>query len=119
MFIFCKVKFCKQYYLGCLGQVIGGMKVFFGEYGIQVFIFVYVMNCQIEFVCIVMICYIKCGGKVWINIYFDCFFIKKFVEICMGFGKGFFEWWVVNVKLGCVFFEVVGVDEQFVCEVLI
>lgn len=40
------------------------------------------------------------------------------VEICMGFGKGVFEYWVVVVKLGCIMFELGGVVEEIVCEVM-
>lgn len=69
--------------------------------------------------CIVINWYIKCGGKVWINIFFDCLLIKKFVEICMGLGKGLLEWWVVNVKLGWVLFEFSYFNEGVVWVVFI
>lgn len=64
-----------------------------------------------------MICYMKCGGKVWIKIFFFKFYIVKLFEVCMGFGKGVLEGWVVVVKLGKVLFEIFGVFEEVVCEV--
>lgn len=65
-----------------------------------------------------MIRYIKRGGKVWIKIFFYKLVIRKLVEICMGVGKGFLEYWVVVVKLGRVMFELVGVFEDKVREVM-
>lgn len=65
-----------------------------------------------------MICYICWGGKIWICIFFDKLVIMCFVEIWMGFGKGFLEYWVVVVKFGCVMFELVGVFEEVVWEVM-
>lgn len=60
----------------------------------------------------------KCGGKVWIKIFFFKFYIVKFLEVWMGSGKGVFEGWVVVVKFGKVMFEILGVFEEVVCEVL-
>lgn len=60
----------------------------------------------------------KCGGKVWIKIFLYILYIKKFLEVCMGVGKGVVEGWIVVVKLGRILFEVVGVFEEVVCEVL-
>lgn len=65
-----------------------------------------------------MICYMKCGGKVWIKIFLYKLYIVKVIGVCMGFGKGVFEGWVVLVKCGKVMFEIVGVFEEVVCEVL-
>lgn len=64
-----------------------------------------------------MMCYMKCGGKVWIKIFLYFFYISKGVGIWMGNGKGVFEGWVVFVKCMKVMFEVVGVFEEVVCEV--
>lgn len=65
-----------------------------------------------------MICYICRGGKIWICVFLDKLVIMRAVEICMGFGKGVFEYWVVVVKLGCIMFELGGVVEEIVCEVM-
>lgn len=65
-----------------------------------------------------MNCYMKCGGKVWIKIFFYKFYIEKGVGVWMGNGKGIFVGWVVLVKCNKIMFEVVGVLEEVVCEVL-
>lgn len=95
-----------------------GNFVVYGDFGIMVFEFGWIISNQIEVVRVVIVRYIKRGGKVWIKIFFDKFVIRKLVEICMGFGKGLFEYWVVVVKFGRVMFEVGGVDEEVVKEVL-
>lgn len=58
-----------------------------------------------------MIWYVCCGGKIWVCIFFDKLVIIRLIEICMGLGKGFFEYWVVVVKLGWIFYEMGGVFE--------
>lgn len=113
-----KVKWCKSY-CGCwVGKVKGGDMFVFGDYGLQVFDVGWIIFCQIEFVCIVIICYIKRSGKVWICIFLDKLVSKKLFEICMGKGKGNLEFWVVLVKLGWIFYEFEGVDFVFVKEVM-
>lgn len=59
----------------------------------------------------------KCGGKVWIKIFFYKFYISKVIGVCMGKGKGVLEGWVLLVKCGKIMFEIVGVFEEVVCEV--
>lgn len=36
----------------------------------------------------------------------------------MGKGKGLVDCWICKVKLGCIMFEIDGVFEDIVCEVL-
>lgn len=60
----------------------------------------------------------KCGGKVWIKIFFYKFYIFKLIGVWMGKGKGVLEGWVSLVKCGKIMFEIVGVFEDVVCEVL-
>lgn len=64
-----------------------------------------------------MICEMKCLGKVWINIFLYLVKIKKLMEVCMGFGKGVLDLWVVVVKEGKIMFEINGVSEVIVREV--
>lgn len=66
-----------------------------------------------------MIWNVCCGGKIWVCIFLDKLVIVRFVEICMGFGKGFFEYWVVVVKLGWIFYEMGGVIENIVRRVIL
>lgn len=60
----------------------------------------------------------KREGFFWIMIFLDKFIMKKFLEVCMGKGKGVVEYWVVVVKFGRVLFEVFGVILEIVKEVL-
>lgn len=101
------------------GLVYCGSKVSFGEYVLKVISCGCFIVCQIEFVCCVLICYVKCGGKIWICVFFDKFVIKKFFEVCMGKGKGGVEYWVVQIQLGKVLYEIEGVFEELVCEVFV
>ena len=66
-----------------------------------------------------MIWNVWCGGKIWVCIFLDKLVIVRFVEMCMGFGKGFFEYWVVVVKLGKIFYEMGGVFENIVRKVIL
>lgn len=66
-----------------------------------------------------MIRYIKRVGKVWIRVFFDKFLIVKFLEMRMGKGKGFVEKWVMNIKLGRIVYEMLGIEEGLVREVLV
>lgn len=58
-----------------------------------------------------------CEGNVIIRIFFYFLKIFKFIGVCMGLGKGFFEKWYIVVKVNIVMFEVLGVFEEIVCDV--
>ena len=90
----------------------------FGDFGIQALENSYVTNRQIEAARIAMTRHIKRGGKVWINIFPDRPITKKPAETRMGSGKGSPEWWVANVKVGRVMFELSGVTEEVAREAM-
>lgn len=94
-----------------------GNVVLFGEFGLKVIGCGCLIVCQIEVVCCVMMCYIKCGGCIWIWIFLDKLILQKLVEVCMGNGKGNLEYYVVEIQLGKMFYEMDGVIEELVCEV--
>lgn len=95
-----RMKYCKQQ-KGCNnGFFYKGSCIDFGFFGLKMMDVFCIINCQIEVVCIVMICYMKCEGKVWICIFLDKLIIVKLQEVCMGKGKGVFDYWVVEVKFG-------------------
>lgn len=96
---------------GRSGKAKGGVKVAFGEYGIQALEHAYVTNRQIESARIAINRHIRRGGKVWITIFPDQALTKKPAETRMGSGKGSPEWWVANVKPGRVMFELSFADE--------
>src|SRR5690625_1656363 len=113
-----RVKHRKQHHPRRRGLAKGGTSLAFGDYGIQAIEGNYVTNRQIEAARIAMTRHIKRGGKVWINIYPDRPLTKKPAETRMGSGKGSPEWWVANVKAGCVMFELSGVSDQVAREAL-
>lgn len=119
MLLLKKVKYWKIFKGCCCGKVYCGFDVNFGEFGLIMLEDGFIIVCQIEVVCVVMICKVKCGVKVWICLFLDKLLIKKLVEIWMGKGKGFLEYWVVVVKLGKVFYEMEGVFEELVVEVFV
>ncbi len=113
-----KVRHRKQHHPSRSGAAKGGTAVTFGDYGIQALENSYVTNRQIEAARIAMKLHIKRGGKVWINIFPDRPITKKPAETRMGSGKGSPEWWVANVKVGRVMFELSGVTEEVAREAM-
>lgn len=90
----------------------GGLKVNFGDFGLQALEVGWITNRQIEAARVAMTRYIKRGGKVWINIFPDKPVTEKPAETRMGSGKGAPEHWVAVVKPGRVMFELAGVSEE-------
>src|ERR1051325_2264957 len=107
-----KVKHRKQHRGKMRGLAKGGVKVAFGDYGLQAVQPKWVTARQIEAARVAMTRHIKRGGKVWINIFPDKPFTKKPAEVRMGSGKGNPEGWVAVVKPGRVMFEIAGIDEE-------
>lgn len=104
-------------YKGCNCGLVQGMDVSFGSFGLKVVGCGRLIVCQIEVVCRVMICVVKCQGKIWICVFLDKSIIEKLLVVCMGKGKGNVEYWVVLIQLGKVLYEMDGVLEELVCEV--
>lgn len=94
------------------GSAKGGIKVSFGEFGMQALEPAWITNRQIEAARVAMTRYMKRGGKVWINIFPDKPVTQKPAETRMGSGKGNPEKWVAVVKPGRIMFEIAGVDEE-------
>ncbi len=89
----------------------GGIKVNYGDFGLQALECGWITNRQIEAARVAMTRHIKRGGKVWINIFPDKPVTEKPAETRMGSGKGSPEHWVAVVKPGRVMFELAGVSE--------
>jgi len=89
----------------------GGLKVNFGDFGLQALETGWITNRQIEAARIALTRSIKRGGKVWINVFPDKPVTEKPAETRMGSGKGSPEHWVAVVKPGRVMFELAGVSE--------
>ncbi|MFH1150575.1 MAG: 50S ribosomal protein L16 [Actinomycetota bacterium] len=93
------------------GSAKGGIRVNFGDYGLQALEPAWVTARQIEAARVAMTRHIKRSGKVWINIFPHKPVSKKPAETRMGSGKGNPEFWVAPVKPGKVMFELAGVSE--------
>lgn len=92
------------------GMAKGGMKLSFGEYGLQALEPGWITSKQIEAARVALTRYIKRGGKVWINIFPHKPVTKKPAETRMGSGKGAPENWVAVIKPGKIMFELAGVN---------
>lgn len=92
------------------GAAKGGVRVHFGDYGLQAMEAGWLTARQIEAARIAMTRYIKRGGKVWINIFPDKPVTQKPAETRMGSGKGNPEFWVAVVRPGRIMFELSGVE---------
>ena len=113
-----RVKHRKHHRGRMRGNARGGVRVQFGDYGIQALEPGWISARQIEAARIAMTRKIKRGGKVWINIYPDKPVTQKPAETRMGSGKGNPEGWVAVVKPGRVMFELAGVSEDLAREAM-
>ena len=100
------------------GMAKRGLRVHFGDYGLQAMEAGWVTARQIEAARIAMTRHIKRGGKVWIRIFPDKPLTQKPAETRMGKGKGSPEHWVAVVKPGRILFEVEGVSSDIAKEAL-
>ena len=91
------------------GTATSGNTVAFGEYGLRAVDRGRITARQIEAARRAISRHIKRGGKVMIRIFPDKPISKKPLEVRQGKGKGNVEYWVAEVKPGCVMFEVEGI----------
>ncbi|MCK4534828.1 MAG: 50S ribosomal protein L16 [Syntrophobacterales bacterium] len=100
------------------GSAHKGIKVDFGEYGLQATESGRVTARQIESARIAITRHVKRGGKIWIRIFPHKSVTKKPAETRMGKGKGSPEEWVAVVKKGTVLYEMEGVPKDVAREAL-
>ncbi len=100
------------------GLAKGGLRVNFGDFGLQALETGWITNRQIEAARVALTRHIKRGGKVWINVFPDKPVTEKPAETRMGSGKGAPEHWVAVVKPGRVMFELAGVEEPVAREAM-
>ncbi len=96
----------------------GGIKLSFGEYGLQALEPGWITSKQIEAARVCLTRFIKRGGKVWINLFPHKPITKQPAETRMGGGKGIPEQWVAVVKPGKIMFELAGVSESIAKEAI-
>lgn len=93
--------------------------VAFGEYGLKAMTSAYITNKQIEAARKVIVRSIKKVGKMWIRIFPDVPFTKKWLEMPMGTGKGDVDIYTALVKKGRVLFELTGLPQAVAQEALL
>jgi large subunit ribosomal protein L16 len=59
----------------------------------------------------------KKRGKIWVGVFPDQSISKKPTEIRMGKGKGPHSYWVANVSIGRIIFELSGINKKDLNEV--
>lgn len=94
------------------GDATSGNTVSFGEYGLKTVERGRITARQIEAARRAISRHIKRGGKVMIRIFPDKPISKKPLEVRQGKGKGNVEYWVAEVKPGCVMFELEGIPKE-------
>lgn len=100
------------------GIATSGNTVAFGEYGLKATERGRITARQIEAARRAISRHIKRGGKVMIRIFPDKPISKKPLEVRQGKGKGNVEYWVAEVKPGCVMFELEGVTKEIAVEAM-
>ena len=98
------------------GTAKSGNTVAFGEYGLKSTERGRITARQIEAARRALSRHIKRGGKVTIRIFPDKPISKKPLEVRQGKGKGNVEYWVAEIKPGCVMFELEGVTKDIATE---
>ncbi|MDP1573324.1 MAG: 50S ribosomal protein L16 [Coxiellaceae bacterium] len=94
------------------GDATSGNTVCFGEFGLKAIDRGRITARQIEAARRAISRHIKRGGKVMIRIFPDKPISKKPLEVRQGKGKGNVEYWVAEVKPGCVMFEIEGISKE-------
>ncbi|KXS55744.1 MAG: 50S ribosomal protein L16 [Candidatus Adiutrix intracellularis] len=113
-----RTKFRKQQKGRRGGPAKGGVRLDFGQFGLQALNRGYMTAQQIEAVRIAINRHIKRGGQIWIRVFPDKPVCKKPAETRMGKGKGTPEGWVAVIKPGRVLFELDGVVETVAREAI-
>lgn len=113
-----RTKYRRPHRVSYEGKAKGGVRVDFGQFGLQSLEGAWITNRQIESARIAMTRHMKRQGKVWTRIFPHMAKTKKPLEVRMGSGKGSPEGYVAVVKEGTVMFEVGGVTEAIAKEAL-
>jgi large subunit ribosomal protein L16 len=95
-----------------------GIKINFGNFGLQALTAAYVSSKQIEAARKAITHFTKRGGKVWIRIFPDKPITQRPPELTMGGGKGSVDHYVFPVKPGRILFEVDGLADKIAEEAL-
>jgi len=93
--------------------------VVFGDYWLKATTSAYISNKQIEATRKVIVRAIKKVGKLWIRVFPDQPFTKKWLEMPMGTWKWDVDIYTAPVRKGKILFEVSGLSEEIAKQTLI
>lgn len=111
-------KYRKQMRGRMKGKATRGVKVSFGDYGLQALEPAWITSRQIEAARRAIVRHVRRRGKYWIRIFPDKPVTAKPAETRMGKGKGAVDHYVAVVKPGRVMFELSGVSEDMAREAM-
>lgn len=94
-----------------LGVATSGTKLDFGSYGLKAITGGEITSRQIEAARKTVAHFLKRGGKIWIRIFPHKPITRKAAEVPMGSGKGSVEFYVADIKKGCMIMELTGIPE--------
>ncbi len=100
------------------GDATRGIKLSFGDYGLQTLDTAWISSRQIESARRAITNYTQRGGRIWIRVFPDKPITKKPAEVRMGGGKGDIHEYVAPVKPGRIMFEMAGVSVAVAREAL-
>lgn len=107
-----KVKYRRQQKGRMKGIRTAGIRLVFGDCGLQAAEPGWITARQIEAARIAMTRFVKRSGRIWIRIFPDKPTTKKPAETRMGKGKGPPEDWVAVVRPGRILYEMEGVNQE-------
>lgn len=93
--------------------------VSFWDYWLKAITSGYISNKQIEAARKVIVRHIRKVGKIWVRIFPDTPFTKKWLEMPMGTGKGDVDIYTAPVRKWKILFEISWLDEEEAKKVLI
>jgi large subunit ribosomal protein L16 len=111
-------KYRKQQRGSMKGDANRGIKISFGDFGLQTMEMAWISARQIEAARRAITHYTQRGGRIWIRIFPDKPISKKPAEVRMGGGKGDTHEYVAPVRPGRVLFEIAGVSQEAAKEAL-
>ncbi|MBA3723633.1 MAG: 50S ribosomal protein L16 [Candidatus Levybacteria bacterium] len=111
-------KYRKQMRGSMKGDATRGIKLSFGDYGLQTLDTAWISSRQIESARRAITNYTQRGGRIWIRVFPDKPITKKPAEVRMGGGKGDIHEYVAPVKPGRIMFEMAGVSVAVAREAL-
>jgi len=108
----------KQFRWRIQGKAKGNTYVAFGDYGMKALDNAYITSRQLEAARRVLVRYNRKVGKIWTRIFPDIPYTKLWLEMPMGKGKGWVDYYVARVKRWTIMMEISWVPEEVAKEAI-